>query len=30
MATEACAEKKPELKELDGRKVACLLTAESL
>jgi len=30
MATEACAEQKPELKDLDGRKVACLLTAESL
>ena len=29
MATEACAEQKPELKDLDGRKVACLLTAES-
>ena len=29
MATGACAEQKPELKDLDGRKVACLLTAES-
>lgn len=29
MATDACAEQKPELKDLDGRKVACLLTAES-
>jgi oligopeptide/dipeptide ABC transporter ATP-binding protein len=29
MATEACAEQKPDLKDLDGRKVACLLTAES-
>ena len=30
MANQACAEQKPELKDLDGRKVACLLTAESL
>ena len=30
MATDGCAEQKPELKDLDGRKVACLLTAESL
>ena len=29
MATDGCAEQKPELKDLDGRKVACLLTAES-
>ena len=29
MATEACAEQKPELKDLGGRKVACLLMAES-
>jgi oligopeptide/dipeptide ABC transporter ATP-binding protein len=29
MVTDACAGQKPELKDLDGRKVACLLTAES-
>lgn len=29
MATDGCAEQKPELKDLDGRKVACLLAAES-
>ena len=29
MATDACAEQKPDLIDLDGRKVACLLVAES-
>ena len=29
MATSACAEQKPKLKDMAGRKVACLLTAES-
>jgi len=29
MATDVCAEQKPELKDMEGRKVACLMAVES-